>query len=106
MSVLVTGGAGYIGSHAVHALIDAGYSCVVLDDLSTGAPALISATATFVAGSAGDKELVSSIIRRHGVTAVMHFSGSTLVPESIERPLHYYQNNTCAARALINAAVD
>jgi UDP-glucose 4-epimerase len=106
MSILITGGAGYIGSHAVHALTDAGLPCVVLDDLSVGNPALIPASVPFVRGDAGDRALVDSILRRHRVTAVMHFSGSTLVPESVERPLRYYENNTTVARTLLEAAVE
>ena len=106
MSVLVTGGAGYIGSHAVHALSDAGLQCVVLDDFSTGSPGLIPAAVPCCNGSAGDKKLVASIIQRHGITAIMHFSGSTLVPESIDHPLRYYENNTAVSRSLIETAID
>lgn len=106
MSILVTGGGGYIGSHAVHALVDAGLPAVVLDDLSVGVPALVPASVPFVLGNAGDKKLVTSILRTHRVSAIMHFSGSTLVPESMVRPLRYYENNTAVSRTLLEAAVE
>jgi UDP-glucose 4-epimerase len=106
MSILVTGGAGYIGSHTVHALTDAGLPSVVLDNLSTGVSRLLPASVPFVLGNAGDKELVTSILHRHRVTAIMHFSGSTLVPESVACPLRYYENNTTVSRTLLEAAVE
>ena len=106
MSILVTGGGGYVGSHTVHALTDAGLPCVVLDDLSTGLLALIPVSVPFVLGNAGDKELVTSILRRHRITEIIHFSGSTLVPESVARPLRYYENNIAVSCTLLEAAVE
>ncbi|HYD69481.1 UDP-glucose 4-epimerase GalE [Azospirillum sp.] len=103
--VLVTGGAGYIGSHAVLALKAAGVGVVVLDDLSTGRRAAVPDGVPFVQGSAGDAELVADTIARHGVDAVMHFAGSIVVPESVEKPLAYYRNNTVNSHALIETAV-
>lgn len=106
MCVLVTGGAGYVGSHVACALADVGQRTVVLDDLSTGLSGLIPRSLPTIVGSAGDKELVTSIIQRHRVTAIMHFAGCTLVPESIQRPLRYYENNTAVSRSLIETAVE
>jgi UDP-glucose 4-epimerase len=105
MAVLVTGGAGYIGSHVAHALAGGGESVVVLDNLSSGNRAFVPASAHFVAGSAGDAELVREVIEDHGVQAVLHFAGSIVVPESIERPLDYYENNTAVSRTLIETCV-
>jgi len=106
MSVLVTGGAGYIGSHATYALTDRGDDVVVLDNLSTGTRGLVSERAMFVEGEAGDGALVRAVIDKHRVDAVIHFAGSIVVPESIEQPLGYYANNTVASRSLIEACVD
>ncbi|MGQ9368831.1 UDP-glucose 4-epimerase GalE [Azospirillum sp. ST 5-10] len=103
--VLVTGGAGYIGSHAVLALRAAGVGAVVLDDLSAGRRGAVPDDVPFVRGDAGDGELVASVIARHGVGAVMHFAGSIIVPESVEKPLAYYRNNTVNSHALIETAV-
>jgi UDP-glucose 4-epimerase len=103
--VLVTGGAGYIGSHVALALIDAGHRAVVLDDLSTGVRDLVPAEAGFVEGDAGDGTLLARVLEDQGITAVMHFAGSIIVPESVEDPLKYYRNNTCASRNLIEACV-
>src|SRR5580704_15811511 len=105
MSVLVTGGAGYIGAHAAHALVDRGEEVVVLDNLSTGQRAFVPPSAHFVSANAGDSELVSRIIRDHGIEAVMHFAASISVPESIQRPLDYYENNAVVSRALIDVCV-
>src|SRR5690242_14797393 len=105
MSVLVTGGAGYIGSHMVYALTDAGVDTVVLDNLSTGSRGLVSESAHFVEGSAGDTALVGKVIERHRVDAIIHFAGSIVVPDSVADPLTYYANNTVVARSLIEAAV-
>jgi len=102
-TVLVTGGAGYIGSHAVLALRDAGRPVVVLDDLSTGRRAAVPDGVPFVTGDAGDPGLVDRVLRDHAVGAVMHFAGSIVVPESVERPLDYYRNNTLTSHALIDA---
>jgi UDP-glucose 4-epimerase len=105
MSVLVTGGAGYIGSHMVWELLDAGEKVVVLDRLSTGFEWAVAPEAHLVVGDVADSELVSSLIRKHSVDAIIHFAGSIVVPESVANPLGYYENNTCKTRALIETAV-
>ena len=104
--VLVTGGAGYIGSHAVLALRDQGRKVVVIDDLSNGDIAAVPAGAAFHRGDVADAELVRWTIRRYGVGLVMHFAGSVSPPESVERPLDYLRNNTAASRALATASVE
>ena len=106
MAVLVTGGAGYIGSHMTYALLERGEDVVVLDNLSTGIRDLVSPKAAFVQGDVADKALVKDVLGRHGVDAVIHFAGSVVVPESVERPLFYYQNNTAASRNLVEACVE
>jgi len=106
MTVLVTGGAGYIGSHMTYALGDAGERVVVLDNLSTGVRANVAPDAVFVQGDVGDAALVKHLIAEHGIDAVIHFAGSIVVPESVEQPLAYYANNTAASRSLIEACVD
>ena len=103
--VLVTGGAGYIGSHAVLALLDAGWPVVVIDNLSTGFDWAVPSGANFVRGDIADQGLVGRLIDAHKIGAVMHFAGSVVVPESVERPLSYYENNTVKSRALIESAV-
>lgn len=105
MPILVTGGAGYIGSQTVSDLVDAGEMVVVLDDLSTGFEAAVSPNARLVVGDVGDAMLVSSLIAEHNIDAIIHFAGSIVVPESIADPLHYYLNNTSKTRSLIEAAV-
>jgi UDP-glucose 4-epimerase len=105
MSVLVTGGAGYIGSHMVHELADSGHDVVVLDNLTTGFKWALPGAAKLVVGDIGDEELIASIVARRGVTAIIHFAGSIVVPESVSDPLGYYLNNTVKSRALIAAAV-
>ncbi|WP_116654830.1 UDP-glucose 4-epimerase GalE [Pelagibacterium sediminicola] len=105
MSVLVTGGAGYIGSHMVLALADAGEDVVVIDNLTTGFEWLIDNRVTFVSGDVSDSALVGRIIAEHGIEAVIHFAGSIVVPESVENPLKYYKNNTANSRDLIEACV-
>lgn len=105
MTILVTGGAGYIGSHMVHELADAGERVVVLDDLSTGHRSALPMTVPLFVGDAGDRDLVSSIIREHDVTAIIHFAGSIVVPDSLRDPLGYYRNNTMNTRSLLEAAV-
>ena len=105
MTVLVTGGAGYIGSHMTYAFLDRGESVVVLDNLCTGIRGLVSERALFVEGEAGDMELVRRIIREYGIDAVIHFAGSVVVPESVADPLKYYANNTMVSRALAEACV-
>jgi UDP-glucose 4-epimerase len=104
-SVLVTGGAGYIGSHAVLALRDAGHQLVVVDDLSTGFVAAVPADVPLVRGDIADKALLDGIFAAHDIGAIMHFAGSIIVPESVTDPLKYYRNNTAASRTLIEAAV-
>ncbi|MCG5238971.1 UDP-glucose 4-epimerase GalE [Azospirillum doebereinerae] len=104
-TVLVTGGAGYIGSHVVLALRDAGRAVVVVDDLSTGRRAAVPDGVPLVVSSAGDAELVAATIAAHGVGTVMHFAGSIVVPESVEKPLDYYRNNTVNSLALVGACV-
>ena len=106
MTILVTGGAGYIGSHMVHELVDAGEPVVVLDNLSTGFRFLIPAAVPFVAGSTGDRDLVTKTIARHGVTAIIHFAASIVVPDSVSDPLGYYRNNTMNTCTLLDAAVE
>ena len=105
MAVLVTGGAGYIGSHMVLRLCDAGEEVVVLDNLVTGFPWAIDERARFVEGNAGDMALVIRLIAEHGIREIIHFAGSIVVPESVADPLKYYANNTAASRNLIDAAV-
>ncbi len=104
-TVLVSGGAGYIGSHAVLALLDAGWKVVVVDNLSTGFDWLVDPRATLVRGEIEDEALVRGVMREHQVIAVMHFAGSIIVPESVTDPLKYYRNNTVASRSLIESAV-
>jgi UDP-glucose 4-epimerase len=105
-SVLVTGGAGYIGSHAVLALKDAGWRVAVIDDLSTGTRSVVPDDVPFFQGSIAERVLVDSIIDELEIGAIMHFAGSIVVPESVEQPLKYYANNTLASHALLSAAVD
>jgi UDP-glucose 4-epimerase len=105
MTVLVTGGAGYIGSHAVHDLVDAGERVVVLDNLSTGFAWALPKPMQPVVGDVGDAGLVASLIAAHRIDAIMHFAGSIVVPESVADPLGYYRNNTSNSRTLIEAAV-
>jgi len=104
--VLVTGGAGYIGSHAVLALLDAGWPVAVIDDLSNGTREAVPDGIPFYEGNIADRALVERIIREQKIQAIMHFAGSIVVPESVEKPLKYYANNTLASHALISAAVD
>jgi UDP-glucose 4-epimerase len=105
MAVLVTGGAGYIGSHMVLALTDAGVDTVVIDNLSTGFPWAISPAAKLVRGDIGDESLVMKVMREHQVDAVVHFAGSIVVPDSVSDPLSYYHNNTVNSRNLMHCAV-
>ena len=103
-AVLVTGGAGYIGSHTAWALSDAGRRVVVLDDLSTGDRANAPPEAVFVQGSAADAPLVDRLLAEHRIGLVMHFAGSISVPESVADPLKYYANNTANSLTLARAA--
>lgn len=104
-TVLVTGGAGYIGSHAVLALLDSGWPVVVMDNLSTGFRFALPGDVPLVEADIGDQAAVEAAMREHGVKAVMHFAGSIVVPESVDNPLKYYHNNTVNSRALIESAV-
>jgi len=104
--VLVTGGAGYIGSHAMLALKDAGWSVSVIDDLSNGARQAVPDDVPFYEGNIADRALVERIFTEQGIQAIMHFAGSIVVPESVEKPLFYYLNNTVATHALLSTAVD
>ena len=106
MTTLVTGGAGYIGSHTVYALLERGDKVVVLDNLSTGVKAQVGAAAAFVQGDVADAALVRSIIADHGVDSVIHFAGSIVVPDSVADPLGYYENNVVKSRALIATCVE
>ena len=106
MSVLVTGGAGYIGGHMTLGLLDAGKSVVVLDNLSTGFDWAAPDEARLVVGDAGDTDLVGRLIEEHEVDAIAHFAAKIVVPESVADPLGYYLNNTANARTLIETAVN
>ncbi len=105
MTVLVTGGAGYIGSHMVLALLDAGEKVVVLDDLSTGFTWAVPEGVELVVGDTGDMALVDRLLARHDVQAIAHFAAKIVVPESVADPLGDYHNNTSNARSLIESAV-
>lgn len=106
MSVLVTGGAGFIGSHAVLGLTDGGEHVVVLDDLSAGFAPDFPAAVTFVEGSAGDSDVLHRLFESHDIDTVMHFAGKIVVPESVADPLKYYWNNTLATAMLVSACID
>ena len=106
MAVLVTGGAGYIGSHMVWALLDAGDEVVVIDRLSTGFRWAIPPEVRFYEGDIADVELLRKIYLENSIDAIVHFAGSIIVPESFEKPLDYYENNTAKSRALIASAVE
>ena len=105
MTVLVTGGAGYIGSHMVLDLVDAGERVVVLDNLSTGFDWAVATGVPLVVGDSGDQALVERLIQQHRIDAIIHFAASIVVPESVRDPLGYYRNNTVNSRALIECAV-
>src|SRR5690606_2285440 len=105
MAVLVTGGAGYIGSHMVYALADAGEDVVVLDNLSTGFRWALPQSVPLYEGDTGDEKLALEIIARHEIDAIIHFAASIVVPDSVADPLGYYRNNTANTRTLIEAAV-
>ena len=105
-AVLVTGGAGYIGSHAVLALKDAGWPVAVIDNLSSGTREVVPGDVPFFEGDIADRALVERILSDQQIGAIMHFAGSIIVPESVEKPLDYYRNNTLASHALLSAAVD
>lgn len=105
MAVLVTGGAGYIGSHMVWELLDTGEDVVVVDRLSTGFEWAVAPEATLVVGDIADKDLIAETVKQHNVDAIIHFAGSIVVPESVSDPLGYYENNSCKSRTLIEMAV-
>jgi UDP-glucose 4-epimerase len=105
MTVLGTGGAGYIGSHMVHALVDAGERVVVLDNLTTGFDWAVAPGASLLIGDTGDQSRVAELIAEHRVDAVIHFAAASVVPDSVRDPLGYYRNNTVNSRALIETAV-
>ena len=105
MTILVTGGAGYIGSHMVLELLAAGEKVVVLDNLSTGVRAAVPDDAQLVVGDVGDQDAVAALIGKHAIDAIVHFAGSIVVPDSVADPLGYYHNNTVKSRALMAAAV-
>ncbi|MGD0144006.1 MAG: UDP-glucose 4-epimerase GalE [Rhizomicrobium sp.] len=105
MAVLVTGSAGYTGSHVTYALIDRGERVVALDDLSTGVRSLVSNDAVFIRGDAGDQSLIRQIVREHGIDIVFHLAGSVVAPESVAHPLLYYRNNTAVSQSLIEACL-
>ncbi len=103
--VLVTGGAGYIGSHAVLALRDAGFPVAVIDNLTTGFRWAVPDDVAFYEGDIADEALIDRIAAEQGIKAIMHFAGSIIVPESVEKPLDYYLNNTVKSRSLLASAV-
>ena len=105
MAILVTGGAGYIGSQMVHDLVDAGERVVVLDNLSTGHRRAIPEGVPLIVGETGDQALVTRLLREHNVATIIHFAASIVVPDSVRDPLGYYRNNTANSRALIESAV-
>jgi UDP-glucose 4-epimerase len=105
MTVMVTGGAGYIGSHMLHALVAAGERVIALDNLSTGFDWAVAAGVSFIVGDIGDQNLVSTIIKEHEIEAIIHFAGSIVVPDSVANPLAYYKNNVANSRSLIECAV-
>jgi UDP-glucose 4-epimerase len=105
MTILITGGAGYIGSHMVHGALDRGYDVVVLDNLSTGKRGLVAERAHFHQGDISDQVMVRRLLNYYSVTAVIHFAGSIVAPDSVRDPLAYYANNTVASRALIEACM-
>lgn len=105
MTILVTGGAGYIGSHVVYGLIEQGQHVIVLDNLSSGFREAVAEQARLIVGEVGDADLVSRLIAEHGIDAIMHFAASTVVPESVAKPVAYYRNNTVNSLALLDAAI-
>lgn len=105
MTVLVTGGAGYIGSHMVWELLDHGMEIVVVDNLVTGFEWSVPPGVTFIKGDVGDQSFMEEVLQENEITEIIHFAGSVVVPESLENPLKYYENNTGNSRNLIAAAV-
>ena len=105
MTILITGGGGYIGSHMVHALVDQGERVVVVDNLSSGFRWAIPGSVPLVEGDTGDAALMRSAMETHEVKSIIHFAASVVVPESVADPLGYYRNNTANSRTLIECAV-
>lgn len=103
--MLVTGGAGYIGSHVARQLSESGYNVVVLDNLSKGFRSAVL-DAELVVGDTGDAQLVNQVLREHNIQSILHFAAFTIVPESVSDPLKYYANNTAASRSLLECAAD
>jgi len=103
--VLITGGAGYIGSHTVLAFRDAGYPVVVVDDLSAGRRELVPGDVPLIVGNISDQAMIAKVIRQYKCQGILHFAGSIIVPESVTDPLMYYANNTAASRNLIECCV-
>src|SRR4051812_31025080 len=101
-TVLVTGGCGYIGSHVTRQLTEAGYRAIVIDDLSTGSRDALLHGEKLIVGDVGDEKLLRNVFASHTVTAVLHFAGSIVVPESVADPLGYYRNNTMNALKLLH----
>jgi UDP-glucose 4-epimerase len=106
MKILVTGGAGYIGGHTILALLDRGFSPIILDDLSTGAGSLVPKNVPLVVGDIGDQKLVADIIRKNKIETIIHFAGKVDVAESVVNPLDYYLSNTMKAQSIIRTAID
>jgi UDP-glucose 4-epimerase len=106
MSILVTGGAGYVGSHMVHELADAGERVVVLDNLSTGFDWAVPKNVPLIVGNTGDQNLAAQIIGEHNVDSIIHFAAWLVVPDSVKDPLGYYKNNTVNSRGLIETAIN
>ncbi|TVR98532.1 MAG: UDP-glucose 4-epimerase GalE [Rhodospirillales bacterium] len=104
-AILITGGAGYIGSHAILAFREAGHRVVVIDDLSTGVRDNVPAEVPIIVADVADMEAVGSVIRAYGVAHVIHFAGSIVVPDSVADPLGYYRNNTVASRNLLEVCI-
>ena len=104
-ATLVTGGAGYIGSHVVRQLGEAGEQVVTLDNLSTGFREAVTC-GELVVGDTGDRDLVARLLAEHGVDTILHFAAHTIVPESVADPLKYYRNNTCSTRNLLQCAAE
>src|SRR5258708_32100390 len=105
MSILISGGAVYMGSHMVLAALDRGDEVVVLDNLSSGIRSLVAEAAHFHQGAVGDQRLLRRLFEQYAVTAVIHFAGSLIVPESVSKPLRYYANHTGASRKLLETRV-
>jgi UDP-glucose 4-epimerase len=106
MAILITGGAGYIGSHMVYGALEIGEDAVVIDNLSTGLRGLVAEKARFYCGNAGDQSLIRGLISQHHITTVLHFAGSVIIPESEEQPLAYYDNNVVTSRNLLEVCVE